>query len=68
MMINKEMMMMKIIQAPMILHDLKRAQKLASTLNGDESDDWSYVVVDCENGMGRIDAYDEDGVLVHRGL
>ncbi len=34
----------------------------------DAEDDWTYVVVDCKNGLGRIDAYDEDGELIVKGF
>ena len=36
--------------------------------NVDADDDWTYVVVDCKNGLGRIDVYDEDGELIAEGF
>lgn len=30
--------------------------------------DWKYKVVDCNNGKGRIDVFDEDGEIVVRGF
>jgi len=46
--------------------NLAKAYELVGSVADD--DDWTYEVVDCGNGFGRIDAYDEDGVLVVKGF
>lgn len=47
-------------------YSLEKAKAIVSAVSAD--DDWTYTVVDCKNGYGRIDAYDEDGELVVKGF
>ena len=47
-------------------YSLDNAKEIAKEMNA--SDDWTYRVVDCENGLGRIDVFDEDNELVVRGF
>jgi len=54
------------IQSSMVLYSLPQAESIAAKMNA--SDDWEYKVVDCQNGKGRIDVYDEDGFLIHKGF
>lgn len=45
---------------------LDKAIDAAKKLN--ESDDWRYEVIDCKNGFGRIDVFDEDNEIVISGF
>ena len=48
-------------------YNLEKAYKVAAEVQaGDE--DWTYKVVDCKNGLGRIDVYDEDDEIVIKGF
>lgn len=47
-------------------YSLEKANSIAQELNG--SDDWTYQVVDCKNGLGRIDVFDEENELVVQGF
>lgn len=47
-------------------YSLEKANSIAQELNG--SDDWKYQVVDCKNGLGRIDVFDEENELVVQGF
>ena len=47
-------------------YNLAKAESVAKEMNA--TDDWTYKVVDCENGLGRIDVYDEDGELAVEGF
>lgn len=47
-------------------YEYAKAVEFVNTVDGD--DDWTYVVVDCKNGLGRIDVYDEDNDLVVKGF
>ena len=49
-------------------YNLDKALKVCAELNSCVDDDWKYTVVDCKNGWGRIDVYDEDGELVEKGF
>ncbi len=45
------------------------AKAIAVTKEMQEADpDWEYRVVDCMNGLGRIDVFDEDGELIEQGF
>lgn len=47
--------------------NLDKAVSMAAELqSGDE--DFTYTVEDCKNGYGRIDVYDEEGILLHKGF
>lgn len=46
---------------------LDKAKTVAKELQ-DSDPDWAYNVVDCKNGLGRIDIYDEEGELVVSGF
>ena len=35
-------------------YEYEKAVELVKSV--DENDDWTYIVVDCKNGLGRIDA------------
>ena len=54
------------INATTGFYSLEKAKAIVATVADD--DDWTYVVVDCENGYGRIDAYDEHGEIVVQGF
>jgi hypothetical protein len=43
---------------------LEAATKLAADLNAEDEDGWTYEVVDCKNGLGYVEVYDEDAELV----
>ena len=47
-------------------YPLQKAIKIAEELNN--TDDWKYVVIDCKNGLGKIDVYDEDNQIVVEGF
>ena len=47
-------------------YEYEKAVELVKSV--DENDDWTYIVVDCKNGLGRIDAYDEDNELIIKGF
>lgn len=47
-------------------YDYKKALEFVASVDPD--DDWNYVVVDCKNGLGRIDVYDEDNELIVKGF
>jgi hypothetical protein len=47
-----------------IFRSLDKAQELAADLNAEEEDGWTYEVVDCKNGLGYIQVYDEDKNLM----
>jgi hypothetical protein len=49
-------------------HQLEKAHQVAAQLRAGEEDGWIYTVVDCKNGLGRIDIHDEEGELVTRGF
>ena len=44
-------------------YTLEEANKVAQTLQIKDKQ-WDYRVIDLKNGQGRIDVYNEDGVLV----
>ena len=58
--------MQAIIKAPSGCYPLEEARRIAAE-TGKHDPDWTYDVVDCRNGLGRIDIYDEDGELVFKG-
>lgn len=47
-------------------YSLDKAYAVAKEMN--ESDDWTYQVIDCKNGLGRIDVFDEENELVIQGF
>jgi len=49
-------------------YNLDKAIQIANEMNENPWDDWEYKVVDCNNGYGRIDVYDEDGELAEQGF
>lgn len=49
-------------------YPLNKATEIASILQNDEDNDCRYEVIDCKNGLGRIDVYDEEGILIQQGL
>lgn len=55
------------IEAATGFYNIEKAKSLANEMNSYE-DDWSYVVEDCGNGLGRIDIIDEDGEVVVSGF
>lgn len=55
------------ITSSQVFHSLKKAQEIAAAMNASE-DDWSYIVIDCKNGFGRIDVIDEDSEVVFSGF
>lgn len=59
--------MKALMKLPQVFYPLQKAQAIAAELNSYDDDD-SYEVVDCKNGLGRIDVYDEDGLLIHAGF
>ena len=48
-------------------YELSKAIRIASELQSDE-DELKFEVVDCKNGLGRIDVYDAEGLLIHEGF
>ncbi|MES0445048.1 MAG: hypothetical protein ABUJ92_00745 [Desulfobacterales bacterium] len=60
--------MQAIISARSGLFNIDKANEVAAELNADVDDDWNYLVIDCNNGYGRIDVYDEDEELVFKGF
>ena len=59
--------MHSIINTATGFYNYDKAVKVAKELS-DNDEDWTYEVVDCKNGLGRIDVYDEDGELVVAGF
>jgi len=57
----------EIIKAVTGFYPIAKAIKIAEGVQQFD-DDWTYKVVDCKNGLGRIDVYDEDGGLVVKGF
>lgn len=49
-------------------YQLDKAVEIASILQNDEDNDFRYEVIDCKNGLGRIDVYDAEGFCIHEGL
>ncbi len=49
-------------------YPLNKAIEIAAILQNDEDNDWRYEVIDCKNGLGRIDVYDDEGFLIQQGL
>jgi len=47
-------------------YSLDKANEIAKEMN--ETDDWTYQVIDCKNGLGRIDVFDEENELVIQGF
>lgn len=56
------------IKSAQVFYPLEKAGKIAKEANRIDEDGWSYEVVDCKNGLGRIDVYDEEGELVWEGF
>jgi hypothetical protein len=50
-----------------VFHSHDRAAKMAEELSKD-ADGWTFTVVKCSEKWSRIDVYDEDGILVHKGM
>ena len=48
-------------------YNLDKAVKVAAELQTGDPD-WKYEVIDCKNGLGRIDVYDEDNELIEQGF
>lgn len=48
-------------------YPIDRVKSGADILNKD-ADDWEFRVVDCGDGLGRIDVYDEEKYLIHEGM
>ena len=48
-------------------YPIEKAHKIADDLQKDDPD-FDYHVKDCENGLGRIDVYDEAGILIEKGF
>ena len=48
-------------------YTLSKAISVAAEMQAGDPD-WRYEVVDCKNGFGRIDVYDESGLLVEQGF
>lgn len=46
---------------------LAKARLVAEALQASDPE-WQYKVIDCQNGFGRIDIFDEDGELVESGF
>lgn len=57
-----------LIRAKQAFYTLEKANKYAAALTAADEDGWTYKVIDCKNGLGRIDVYDEDGELVFKGM
>ncbi len=55
------------IKAATGFYELAKAHEVAAGV-AEHDEDWTYEVVDCKNGYGRIDVYDEDGELVVAGF
>lgn len=49
-------------------YQLKKALEIANILQNDPDNDCEYKVIDCKNGLGRIDVYDNEGFLIQQGL
>ncbi len=49
-------------------YPMNKAIEIAAILQNDEDNDWRYEVIDCKNGLGRIDVYDDEGFLIQQGL
>jgi len=53
---------------PMIIgttfYELEAAIKLAEKMNDEADDDWTYEVIDLENGLAKVAAYDENDEFV----
>jgi hypothetical protein len=49
------------------LYNIEKARLVAQEMAASDLD-WTYKVVDCNNGFGRIDIYDEDNELVVKGF
>ncbi|NJM67877.1 MAG: hypothetical protein HC851_20510 [Acaryochloris sp. RU_4_1] len=49
------------------MYKLEKAHQVAAELQAGEEDGWAYEIVDCKNGLGRIDIYDEERELVCSG-
>lgn len=60
--------MQTIIKHPTGLYSLDKAKRIAEGLQKGDLCGWSYRVHDCNNGMGRIDVYDEENQLVEKGF
>lgn len=60
--------MRQVISSPTGCYSLDKANTIAEQLREGEEDGWTYRVVDCQNGFGRIDVYDEDDNLVKQGF
>lgn len=60
--------MMGTIHATTGFYQFEIAKQKVAQLNATEYDGWEYKLIDCKNGLGRIDAYDEDGELVVKGF
>jgi hypothetical protein len=45
-------------------YPLEKAREIAAQLQAGEEDGWTYEVVDCNNGLGRIDIRNEEGELI----
>jgi len=58
---------MTLITAKTGFYNLSKANEIADYMNKSDLD-WTYNVIDCENGLGRIDIYDEDSELVIEGF
>lgn len=58
---------MMIFSERMVFYTLEKAQRCAAILQADDLF-WTYKVHDGINGMARIDLYDEDGELIHKGM
>jgi len=59
--------MKALINTAQVLYSLAKAQEICQEMNSYDDDD-HYEVVDCKNGMGRIDVYDSEGFLIHKGF
>ncbi|MHA2274843.1 MAG: hypothetical protein ACXAC2_03715 [Candidatus Kariarchaeaceae archaeon] len=59
---------MKIIKDIINFHPIETAKKAVKSLMSDPQEDWEYKLIDCHNGLARIEVYDEDGILVGKGL
>ena len=50
------------------LWPINKAKLAATELNKNDDDGWKYVVIDCKNGFGRIDVFDEQDELIISGF
>ena len=59
---------MLLLNSPQTFYPVAKAHGFAAVMNAQDDDDWTYSVVEGDNGMGRINVYDEDGELVFKGM